>query len=165
MGMRMSSDKGEYGNPRMPMLAASLVVNYNNVRERQRIIVWYKRGSNVDRCLFDLLLWLGFDIIRELPLEDTVSSQDPHEKMGTYQAFEEPFPGSGAAGHHIPDLVLQLGKTELLLNFRRAHRCPKVSFTEGSPGCPDCCLPPGMSCLLANTSRSASFISRSRMIR
>ena len=56
------------------------------------------------------------------------------------QAFEETFAGGSAAGHHEPELVLELVELECLGDLLWVHRCmvvgrsASISVGRGAPG-------------------------------
>ena len=94
------------------------------------------------------LPWLRLDVRRKPALKPRLS--EGSSCLGVWSTLTNP-------SRSPSPVVAQLGTTYHV----RSLSCVSLSFSVTSVGV----IEPGISCLLANTSKSASFISRSRMIR
>lgn len=81
-----------------------------------------------------------------------------------HQALKKTLSRRRAARHNKPDLIFQLIKLQPLLDLLRTHCWEQYWLKIVWITALERHIPPGISCLLANTSSSASFISRSSII-
>ena len=97
------------------------------------------------------------------PCSNVSIPPSPSRAARTHQSLKQSLARRRAAPHHVPELILARAEHQTLLDLLRRHRF--TSPVSNFPGtrCRHS-SPPCMSCLFANTSSSASFISLSNMI-